>query len=76
MKSTRQLITLFALRFNFTSLYLPTLAEGNFQAMRHQAHAKPGGPFQFADWDGNGKEEVTFDASDSHSHYFDGLLRQ
>lgn len=72
MKYTRQLITLLALRFTFTPLCLPTKAEGKFQVMRHQAHAKPGGPFQFSDWDGNGREKVTFDASDSHSHYFDG----
>lgn len=36
----------------------------------HRAHAKPGGPFDLIDWDGDGKEQVTFDASLSHSHYF------
>lgn len=39
----------------------------------HQAHAKPGEPYKLVDWDGNGQEEVTFDATESHSHYFDGM---
>lgn len=36
----------------------------------HRAHSKPGGPYYLVDWDGDGEEAVHFDASDSHSHYF------
>jgi hypothetical protein len=36
----------------------------------HRAHAKPGDPQNLVDWDMDGQEEVTFDASESHSHYF------
>ena len=36
----------------------------------HQAHSKPGGPYYHVDWDGDGSEQVTLDATESHSHYF------
>ena len=36
----------------------------------HQAHAKPGGPYFYVDWDGDGAEWITLDAAESHSHYF------
>jgi len=36
----------------------------------HQSHAKPGGPYYHVDWDGDGSEIVTLDATESHSHYF------
>lgn len=44
-----------------------TLATAEFD---HQAHAKPGGPYYAVDWDGDGGESVTLDATESHSHYF------
>lgn len=37
----------------------------------HQAHAKPGGPYYAVDWNADGKETITLDASESHTHYFD-----
>lgn len=36
----------------------------------HRAHSKPGAPVYIVDWDNDGKEEVSFDASESHSHFF------
>lgn len=37
----------------------------------HQAHAKPGGPYYAVDWNTDGKETISLDASESHTHYFD-----
>lgn len=41
----------------------------------HRAHSKPGAPVYIVDWDSDGKEEVSFDASESHSHFFNSELR-
>lgn len=41
----------------------------------HRAHAKPGDPVNIVDWDGDGEEVVTFDASESHSHFFNSKLK-
>lgn len=49
------------------ALLVPLLAA---QEWDHQAHSKPGGPYYVVDWDGDGEETVTLDASESHSHYF------
>ncbi|KAI0566807.1 Glucose/Sorbosone dehydrogenase [Gracilaria domingensis] len=41
------------------------------EAPDHQAHAKPGGPYLSVDWNGDGMNAVTLDATQSHTHYFD-----
>ncbi|PXF46949.1 hypothetical protein BWQ96_03287 [Gracilariopsis chorda] len=41
------------------------------EAADHQAHAKPGGPYFSVDWNGDGMDAVTLDATQSHTHYFD-----
>lgn len=37
----------------------------------HQAHSKPGGPYFSVDWNGDGVDAITLDATQSHTHYFD-----
>jgi IPT/TIG domain/Glucose / Sorbosone dehydrogenase len=46
------------------------LLDGPQPSESHRAHAVPGGPFYLVDWDRDGEEAVTFDAGNSHSHYF------
>ncbi|CAN8075047.1 unnamed protein product [Agarophyton chilense] len=41
------------------------------EAPDHQAHAKPGGPYLSVDWNDEGMNAVTLDATQSHTHYFD-----
>ncbi len=54
------------------AVLLATLAANFVDAeFDHQAHAKPGGPYYAVDWNGDGGETVTLDATESHSHYFD-----
>lgn len=48
------------------SVFLPNL---NVSA-DHQAHAKPGGPYFSVDWNLDGIEVVTVDATQSHTHFF------
>eukprot|EP00171_Calliarthron_tuberculosum_P005563 IDg5563t1 len=52
------------------STSLVAIAVAGAQEWDHQAHSKPGGPYFVVDWDGNGEEVVSLDASESHSHYF------
>lgn len=41
------------------------------EVVDHQAHAKPGGPYFAVDWNGDGVDALTIDATQSHTHYFD-----
>jgi hypothetical protein len=54
---------------------LATAAVQDQSGSDHRAHAKPGDPQILVDWNNDGQEEVTFDASESHSHYFNSASR-